>query len=542
MLSSSTWVKNLPSTSLTEAQECLLAHRSNLAKVPKCPPNGDYIMAIEHACSKLNQGKAEELRVEVKNVFNKVQLPKTKIKKEEMKAMKELKEDNTRMVLTTDKGVVLVVIDKKDYIKKAEYLLNQPTYKLIPADPTIRQKTKLINLLKNIKAEGSINEETYKRMYPTGAGSPKFYELPKIHKPGTPLRPTVSSWGTVTYGTAKELTRILKSLVGMSPYHVLNTRDFVQHLKDIGFQQDECIISYNVKALFTSVPIHPAINIKSKLSKGKDLQERTSMAIHHIISLLEFCPKNTYFVFQSRNYEHLEGTAIGSPIIYIVANLYMEEFEAKALVHHHTPPSLWKRFVDDTLVVINSTHREEFLKHINSIDEGIQFTAENTKADGSMPFLDIFVIPQSDGCLSTTVIRKPTNTDQYLQWVGHHAISAEYSVISTQFYRAKAVCSTSQHLHEEHEHQQKDLTGCKYPRWALDRIKNKINAPVHSKDNNNKKKPTNNNTNNNTKRNYIVLPYTKGLSEGIKYMQEPWHTSILKWGQDHQRPPGGTQR
>ena len=121
-----------------------------------------------------------------------------------MKAMKELREDDTRMTLTADKGVALVVMDKEDYIKKAEDLLNQPIYKLIPADPTTRQKNKLINLLMNIKAEGGINDETYKRMYPTGAGSPKFYGLPKIHKAGTPLRPIISSRGTVTCGTAKE--------------------------------------------------------------------------------------------------------------------------------------------------------------------------------------------------------------------------------------------------------------------------------------------------------------------------------------------------
>ena len=56
----------------------------------------------------------------------------------------------------------------------------------------------------------------YRRLYPTGAGSPKFYGLPKIHKPGIPLRPIISSIGTVTYNTAKELARILKPLVGLS--------------------------------------------------------------------------------------------------------------------------------------------------------------------------------------------------------------------------------------------------------------------------------------------------------------------------------------
>ena len=136
-------------------------------------------------------------------------------------------------------------------------------------------------------------------MYPTGAGSPTFYGLPKIHKPGVPLRPTVSSRGTVTYSTAKELAKILKPLVGMLSHHVLNTIDFVQHLKGTRLQQNECIISYDVKALSTSVPIQPVINIiHNKLANDKDLQQRTSMAIHHIISLLELCLKSTYFVFQ----------------------------------------------------------------------------------------------------------------------------------------------------------------------------------------------------------------------------------------------------
>ena len=243
---------------------------------------------------------------------------------EEIKAMKEMREDDTRMVLTADKEVTLVVVNKEDYIKKAENLLNQPTYMLIPADPTNRQKTKLINLLKNIKAEEGIKEETYKRIYQTGAGSPKFIGLPKIHRPGIPLRPIVSSRGTVTYSTGKELARILKPLVSMSQHHVVNTSDFVQHLNGIRLQQEECIISYDVKAIFTSVPIQPAIDtIRTKLSQDKDLKQRASMNIHQIINLMEFCLNNTYFVFQGRYYEQIEGAAMGLPISPLVANLLL---------------------------------------------------------------------------------------------------------------------------------------------------------------------------------------------------------------------------
>ena len=120
-------------------------------------------------------------------------------------------------------------------------------------------------MLKSIKAERGISEATYKRLYPTEAGSPKFYGLPKIHKEGMPLRPIVSSIGAVTYATSKELSRIIKPLVGRSPYHVQNTQDFIQQTEGIQLQPDQCMVSFDVKALFTSVPIQPAINIIKKL-------------------------------------------------------------------------------------------------------------------------------------------------------------------------------------------------------------------------------------------------------------------------------------
>ena len=80
-------------------------------------------------------------------------------------------------------------MDKEEYIRKAEELLKEKTYKIIPTDPINRQKNKLIQIPKKIKEEGGMNESTYKKMYPTGAGIPKFYGLPKIHKAGVPSDP-----------------------------------------------------------------------------------------------------------------------------------------------------------------------------------------------------------------------------------------------------------------------------------------------------------------------------------------------------------------
>ena len=306
---------------------------------------------------------------------------------EEQRALRELKEDDTRVILTADKGVCLVVMDKEEYIRKAEELLKEKAYKIIPTDPTNRQKNKLLQILKKIKGEGGMNESTYKKMYPTGAGIPNFYGLPKIHKAGVPLRPIVSSRGSVSYNTAKELARILKPLAGKTTYSVHNTKDFVDQIKNIKLLPDECIISYDVKALFSSVPIEPAIKIiQQHLEDDQELQQRTSMSVQHITWLLEFCLKNTHFIFQGRFYEQTEGAAIGSSLNFIIANLYMEAFEKKAISASPNPPSVWRRFLHDTFVIIKKTQKDSFISHINSIDEKIQFTMEDSINDGSIPF------------------------------------------------------------------------------------------------------------------------------------------------------------
>ena len=116
---------------------------------------------------------------------------------------------------------------KEDYQEKAKALLeDQGTYKALRSDPTNRMKSKLISLLKKIKSEWGIDDTQYKKMYPTEAVPPKFYGLPKVHKRGIPLKPIVSSRGSISYEVAKELARILKPLVGSSPPSYQEHRGF----------------------------------------------------------------------------------------------------------------------------------------------------------------------------------------------------------------------------------------------------------------------------------------------------------------------------
>ena len=77
--------------------------------------------------------------------------PKPNLSKEERKALSKLKRDNDRIVLTAEKGVAIVVLDKKEYIEKAQTLLAQPAYRTMERDPTNKFKAKLITMLRKNK-------------------------------------------------------------------------------------------------------------------------------------------------------------------------------------------------------------------------------------------------------------------------------------------------------------------------------------------------------------------------------------------------------
>ena len=86
------------------------------------------------------------------------------------------------------------------------------------------------------------------------------------------------------------------------------------------------------------------------------------------------------------------GAAMGSPLSPIVANIYMESLETRALETFRVKPKLWVCYVDDTFVLWQ--HGEEqletFHEHLNTQHSSIQFTKE-VECDNKIPFLDVLV-------------------------------------------------------------------------------------------------------------------------------------------------------
>ena len=117
-------------------------------------------------------------------------------------------------------------------------------------------------------------------------------------------------------------------------------------------------------------------------------------------------------------YEQTHGAPMGSPLSPVMANLFMEEFEKKALTTSTLKPGFWFRYVDDTLSSwahgLENLHR--FLERINSLHLSTKFTLEMQREDKTIPFLDVLLVIMGDGSLGHKVYRKPTHTNRYLHY------------------------------------------------------------------------------------------------------------------------------
>ena len=284
----------------------------------------------------------------------------------------------------------------------------------------------MINILRMWKRNGSISDKLYWKLYPELEEPPKLYGTPKIHKNNTPLRPIVSSCGSITYNAAKYLGSILTPLVVKNCHTIKNTKELVDKLRGQEIPPAQKLVSYDITALFTSVPVDKALEvITERLHEDYTLPSRTEITIPQIVELLDFCLNTTYFIYDAAYYQQTHVAARGSPISPLVANCYMEQFEKVAIstaLHPPPPPSLQLQYVDDTFTVLHKYDVEEFTEHINSIDPHIKFTIEPEK-DSRLLFLDLCTHILDDGSMKITIYQKPTHMDQYLNFKSHHPLT-----------------------------------------------------------------------------------------------------------------------
>ena len=494
---------------------------------------------LQMHCRNIPEGDASLLRSKVANILENPGPIKSNITLEECKALTGLRQDDSIVCLPADKGKCVVVLDKSEYQEKCDALLSDTkTYtKLGKRNPTSGyKKNGLVPLLtKYYEVDKQINKDEHFFLYPTTETPPKFYGLPKIHKNGRPLRPIVSSIGSITYPSSKYLARILKPLVGQTEHHIKNSAEYVDKVKHERVEDDETIVSHDVVSLFTSVPVDKAVTvIHNRLLADDTLAERTCMSVANLVELLSFVLNTTYFIYNGVYYKQIHGAAMGSPVSPIVCNLYLEELEQLAISTALHPPAWWYRYVDDT----NSKHKkarvQEFTDFLNSLDEDIQWThelpARVDDEDQALAFLDSLSCVQIDGSLKVKVYRKATHTDWYLNWDSCHPVEHKLSVIRTLYHRATSVVTHPEDQEAEFNYIDTALTRCGYPQWSLEHIRTLHQAKLLLNSQTPPATAADSETTDKTKTPVVTLPHIPGLTEklqrvffnhGVKVCQKP---------------------
>ena len=143
---------------------------------------------------------------------------------------------------------------------------------------------------------------------------------------------------------------------------------------------------------------------------------------------------------------------------------------------------------------------------MNKVDENIKFTQEREK-EKQLPYLDSLTQTESDRSITTKVYRKPTHTDQYLQFESHHPLVHKLGVIRTLNYRADTIISDPEEIRKEKEHVRTALGHCGYPDWAFQ----KSNKPQRDT-----QAPTERGTGNGGRQLRVTVPYVEGLSDRLR--------------------------
>ncbi|XP_044760366.1 uncharacterized protein LOC123317821 [Coccinella septempunctata] len=201
---------------------------------------------------------------------------------------------------------------------------------------------------------------------------------------------------------------------------------------------------------------------------------------------------------------------MGSPIASTIAQLVLEYLEEELLAHSNYDITIFKRYVDDCLIITSEQQDQEILAHLIGFHNKIQFTIEKEK-NNSINLLDITII-RNNNKLETKLYRKPTNTDRILDYNSAHSERQKRAIITNYIDRAIKLTSPT-YRPTILEETITLLTKNNYPINKIKRIlKQRTHKLYNTLDATTKKEPTT----------YIPIPYIPQLSEKIENILRPY--------------------
>jgi hypothetical protein len=371
-------------------------------------------------------------------------------------AIKNLRNNKKIILKRADKGGMTVIMDKEAYTKEALRQLNDTKYyKQIPKPLQQELIPKINDILKTLYHKGFISE-AQRSFLQADKTNPlrRFYLLPKIHKPKDKWpqktmpqgRPIVSDCGTESRRVSELIDYYLAPLAHNHPSYIKDTYDFIQKIRNQTIDPTHLLVTGDVTSLYTNMDIDRTLQTVRDAFQRHPNRKRPD---DEILQLLELTMKNNDFLFAGLVFLQIFGTAMGKNFAPNCANLYLEDFDDKAMHNFNIKPLFFYRFLDDTFFLWPGTEIElkEYETFLNNLIPDITITLEHSPTH--VNFLDTTVFKHTINnttTLQTKVYFKDTDTHQLLHTSSFHPPHTFRGVLTSQVLRFKRLCSYKQHF------------------------------------------------------------------------------------------------
>ena len=164
-----------------------------------------------------------------------------------------------------------------------------------------------------------IDKGMYERSRSCGAQPARLYGLAKVHKEGIPPRPVPSLPGSCYEKLTNELSKLFEDLP--EAQIECSTQKIKEEISKLSLEQDEILVSLDVRSLYTNVPVDESIAQAANLiyqRKTLDFDKNTFM---------QLAVKNVIFQSSGIWYKQVDGLAMGSKLAVCFSNIWLRQFE-----------------------------------------------------------------------------------------------------------------------------------------------------------------------------------------------------------------------